>query len=110
MKKLLLAAILGTALAFGLYAASADGDKADGGTITTTLGDQSSPVVSFYGVLTNPVNDPCPHGRTQTTGQLANDDVLLDLCKFLRTGITVPQVPEFKLDIRLRERCDYRCD
>ena len=77
MQRLVLAAALGAVLAVGLYTASA---SADGGGITTTVGDQTDPLVAFYGPLMNAVDHLCPDGQTLTTGHLSKDDPLLNLC------------------------------
>lgn len=75
MKRLVLAAVVGAVLAVGLYTASADGGK-----IGTTLGDESNPMVAYYGPLINAVNHLCPDGQALTTGHLSKDDPLLNLC------------------------------
>jgi len=89
MKRLALAAVVGAVLAVGLYTASA---AADGGKIGTTVGDNSNPLVAFYGPLINAVNYACPDGRTITTGHLTKDDPLLALCNFMGA-----QFPDLKL-------------
>jgi hypothetical protein len=87
MKRLLLAAVVGGVLAVGLYTASADGGK-----IGTTLGDESNPMVAYYGPLINAVNHLCPDGQALTTGHLNKDDPLLNLCDFVGASF-----PGFKL-------------
>jgi hypothetical protein len=80
MKRLVLAAVVGAVLAVGLYTVSAGSASADGGGITTTVGDQTDPLVAFYGPLMNAVNHLCPDGQALTTGHLSKDDPLLNLC------------------------------
>jgi hypothetical protein len=78
MKWLVLAAVVGAVLAVGLHTVSSA--SADGGGITTTVGDASNPLVAFYGPLMNAVDHLCPDGQTLTTGHLSKDDPLLNLC------------------------------
>ena len=80
MKRLVLAAVVGAVLAVGLYTVSAGSASADGGGITTTVGDQTDPLVAFYGPLMNAVDHLCPDGQALTTGHLSKDDPLLNLC------------------------------
>ena len=77
MQRLALAAVVGAVLAVGLYTASA---SADGGGITTTVGDQTDPLVAFYGPLMNAVGHLCPDGQMLTTGHLSKNNPLLNLC------------------------------
>ena len=89
MKRLVLAAVVGAVLAVGLYTVSSA--SADGGGITTTVGDQKDPLVAFYGPLMNAVDHLCPDGQALTTGHLSKDDPLLNLCK-----ATWGKLPGFK--------------
>jgi hypothetical protein len=80
MNRLVLAAVVGAVLTVGLYTVSASSASADGGGITTTVGDQTDPLVAFYGPLMNAVDHLCPDGQSLTTGHLSKDDPLLNLC------------------------------
>jgi hypothetical protein len=84
LRRLALAAVLGAVLAMGLQYASADAKTGTTeGKISTTVGDESNPLVGAYGPLTNAVNHVCPAWGTVTTGHLAKDDPLLNLCWYL---------------------------
>jgi len=85
LRRLALAAVLGAVLAMGLQYASADAGKTGTteGRIGTTVGDESNPLVAAYGPLMNAVNHVCPAWGTVTTGHLAKDDPLLNLCWYL---------------------------
>jgi len=96
MKLLVLAAVVGAVLSFGLYSASA---SADGGGIGTTVGDESNPMVAAHGPLLNAVNHLCPDGQRLTTGLLSKDDPLLDLCK-----IVGAHFPTRSVNASLKER------
>jgi hypothetical protein len=92
LKPLVLAAVLGATLALGgLHSVSA---KGNGGGISTTVGDESNPLVDAYGPQTNAVNHVCPDGRTLTTGYIAKDSPLLGLCNFTWTGFSGMNGPQ----------------